>query len=189
MPRLAKKNEPWRRPSNHAVSLCKTCSHPKRAEIEKGFALATHISVHFQKQYGISWSNARNHYLRHVAPEQRAIIFADGRTANAIAKVEDEKIDVIETLKRLGSEAESFLQRAKDSDDLRGGIAVISELRKQVALAANLLAQQTGKNDVVMPDNPAWLRIKAIIMRVLERHPEAKRDFLAEIGTLALEKS
>lgn len=106
MPRLAKKNEPWRPPSNHAVSLCKTCSHPKRAEIEKGFALATHNSVHFQKQYGISWSNARNHYLRHVAPEQRAIIFADGRTANAIAKVEDEKIDVIETLKRLGAEAD-----------------------------------------------------------------------------------
>lgn len=58
-----------------------------------------------------------------------------------------------------------------------------------MALAAALLAQQTGKNDVVMPDNPAWLRIKAIIMRVLDRHPEAKRDFLAEIGTLALEKS
>jgi len=177
----------WREPTKHALAMCKTCHLPNRAEIERGFALGTHKGPTFQKKYKVSWSNARNHYFAHVSPEDRAIIFSDGRVSNAVAKVESEKIDVIETLKRLSKEAEGFLKRAKDSDDLRGGIMVIAELRKQVALAANLLMQQTGKNDIVLAESPAWQRVKATLMEVFEKHPAAKVDFLAKIGALAID--
>ena len=113
------------------------------------------------------------------------MLYASARSSEAVKWIESDKTDVISTLRRLSGEAEEFLKRAKDNDDLRGGIQVIAELRRQVELTAKLLADQKGSNEVILSDNPAWLSVRHIIMQTLQNHPAAKAEFLQRAGTLA----
>lgn len=179
-------NKPWVAPGKQAISKCKSCNHPAVAEINLGFCMKLHDTNSFKGRYGIHYGSAYNHYQNHVSPADKAMLYASARSSEAVKLIESDKTDVISTLQRLSGEAEEFLKRAKDNDDLRGGIQVIAELRRQVELTAKLLADQKGANDVILSDNPAWLSVRHIIMSVLNNHPSAKAEFLQKVGTLAL---
>src|SRR5260221_7058702 len=104
----------WKEPSRKQLAQCKGCNHPLRAEIERGFALDTHKVHTFKEQYGYDYQNAQKHYYCHLSPAQRAVLFDESKTQAAVTMIEESKINVLESLKNLGVEADKFLKTAKE---------------------------------------------------------------------------
>lgn len=177
-------------PKKGDLAKCATCTHEKVQEINMGFATQSHNWKTFPDIYGISYANSRNnHWAKHVSPEDKALLYAKAKAKAvdfALTEIEGDKINVLHSLQRLSGETSAWLEKAKTSDDLKGGIAAIAELRKQLKNVAEILAQQTTRDDVVTAQSPAWQSVKKTIMSVLDNHPAAKAEFLQRMGQLAI---
>jgi len=188
---MAKVRKGWVAPKPGDLAKCATCRHPKVDEINMGFVTESHNWKTFPEIYGISYSNSRhNHFGKHVSPEDKALLYAKAKakaTNQALNEIEGDKINVLHSLTRLSEETQAFLEKAKTDDDLKGGIAAIAELRKQLKQVAEILAQQTTRDDVVTAQSPAWQSVKKTLMVVLDNHPAAKAEFIQRMGQLAIE--
>lgn len=170
---------------------CKMCSHPSREEIEDALVLKESSYDALARRFtDMSADAIRRHMTNHVGTKERKEIYARAMTKrelDADAKVADDKINVIASLKRLSKECEGLLKQAKAGGDGDLALRTIAELRRQVELAAKILGDLTEvKNQtVIVQGHPAWLQIRDVLLEVLERHPDAKADFVRTFGKLA----
>lgn len=181
--------------SRKTLKTCKTCQHPERDQIEADWlfqrltrgAKSRGEADGFWDKYNIHSQSIRTHMEKHVPMDDLNLIYAAEREKAAKGLIESDRTDVVTTLHKLSAEAESFLTQAKDDKDLRGGLAAVAELRRQIELTARLLGQLGENNStLILAKHPEFIKVRTIILEVLEEHPQAKATFLQRIGTAAI---
>ncbi len=174
-------------------SRCKVCSHPKLKQIERALVLRAQPIRVIAEAHGISPYSVERHYHNHVTAEQRRLVYADARSEQAMVDratadqiVKADRIDVMGSLARLSKRCERILDSAEKDGEDGLALSAIRELRHQITLAAKILGDldSTKETTVIIADHPAWLSIRDLIFRVLDRHPDAKRDFIESVKGL-----
>lgn len=161
-------------------------NHPERAEIEKAWILKTCPKGEWFDRYGITYDDIYNHQKRYLSKADKELIYLNAKMAVAADEVEADKINVVATITKLSARAEKFLDQAEHDKDLRGGVAVLAELRKQVSLFAQVVGKLEGGPSQILEKSPEWIKVRDILLEVFEKHPAAKVDFLAKIGRLSI---
>lgn len=117
---------------------------------------------------------------RHI--EQRKL----EETEHAVAVVSGLGDDVVKDFKWVLHELRRILTEAKDDEDRVLQLGTLRETHKVLNSLANIFGLVSKKVDVQIDINnsPAVLEIREVILRVLENHPEAQGDFLAEMHKL-----
>lgn len=176
---------------------CTVCKHPKLAVIERALVLRAQPMRVIAEGYGLSLYAVERHYHNHVPAEQRRQVYADARTEHALLNqttadqiVKADRMDVMGSLTKLSRRCEAILDRAEKDGEDGLALSAIRELRHQITLAAKILGDldATKETTVIVADHPAWLAIRDIIFRVLDRHPDAKRDFIESVKGLGNEQ-
>lgn len=174
-------------------SRCKVCSHPKLKQIERALVLRAQPIRVIAESYGISPYSVERHYHNHVSAEQRRLVYADARSEQAMVDratadqiVKADRIDVMGSLARLSKRCERILDSAEKDGEDGLALSAIKELRHQITLAAKILGDldSTKQETVIIADHPAWLAMRDALFGVLNRHPQAKADFLQTFGRL-----
>ena len=92
----------------------------------------------------------------------------------------------IRGLRRIVREIDALLQRAKQNGDDPMALMSLREMRTTLMDLAKLhgTLRQELTVQVNLNDSPQFLTLRDLILRVLERHPDAKADFLSEMRRL-----
>ena len=167
-----------------AVGLrCTICRHPARPQID--LAIATGLSKRaIAERFSVSPDAVWRHGQSHLTPELRAalatkLLQRDGDMRRVLL---EEGTGVVEALKAIrGPLFGSFLV-AIDAGDSKAAAALAARLHESLALAAKLtgeLAPHAGVSITNVLLSPDYQRLRAELMRVLARHPEAQADVAA----------
>jgi transposase-like protein len=144
------------------------------------------------KELGIS-DAAVGRYMRTVTEEERLSILANAahdakvRAAMQNAEVVNELgEDVQHDVKWLLRELKTLLTDAKGDDDRVLQLGTLKELRQSLLALADLQGKLSRKVEVhfALHESPAFLELRRVMIEVLDKHPEAKADFLERMGKL-----
>lgn len=148
---------------------CLVCSHPQRKKIDKLLARGDESISELSRKFGVPWDSLKYHYNNHLpktlvpSPSSKEIAVAD---------------NLLQELLNIRERAFNLLERAEAKEDLKAAGTLLRELREQLKLWAELegrLSQQTQVNVLV---NPQWVELRALILNVLDEHPEAKEALI-----------
>ena len=97
-----------------------------------------------------------------------------------------ERIEVDTGLRRIVREIDALLQRAKSNGDDPMALMSLREMRATLMDLAKLHGslKQELTVQVNLNESPQFLTLREMILRVLERHPDARSDFLTEMRRL-----
>lgn len=132
-------------------------------------------------------------YMKTVTEEERLHIIAGAMSkkkldeAQAAADVMNEFGDDVEKdLKFVLHELKMLLSDAKGDEDRVMQLGSLKELRQALMSLAELSGKLNKKVEISLNlnESPQFIELRKIILRVLDHHPEAKRDFLQEMRTL-----
>lgn len=159
------------------MRVCTVCGDKSRKAIEK--ALVEGGSYRdIAGRYGVSKSAVERHAKRCV-PERLA------RAAEVRERVNGDAL--LGRLEELRSETLAVLESVRGRDDAVA-LKAIQRLEKQLELAGRLIGELRDGSTVNVLVSPEWVALRTVILGVLERHPEARRDVsaaLEEAGGLA----
>jgi len=98
--------------------------------------------------------------------------------------------DTDQDLKWVLKELKSLLQGAKGDEDRMMQLGALKELRQSLMALADLHGKLNKKMDIHLNlnESPQFIQLRQIILNVLERHPEAKHDFLDEMDRMGVVK-
>lgn len=128
-----------------------------------------------------------------VGEQERIKILADAahdaKIAEAVARgelIDEFGEDTDRDLKWVLRELKSLLQDAKDDDERALQLGTLKELRQSLMALADLHGKLNKKMDIHLNlnESPQFIQLRQIILTVLERHPDAKADFLSEMKVL-----
>lgn len=94
--------------------------------------------------------------------------------------------DTDKDLKWVLRELKSLLEGAKDDEDRTMQLGTLKEVRQSLMSLADLHGKLNKKMDIHLNlnESPQFIQLRKIILTVLDRHPEAKTDFLDEMKAL-----
>jgi len=98
--------------------------------------------------------------------------------------------DTDKDLKWVLRELKSLLESAKGDDDRMMQLGALKELRQSLMSLADLHGKLNKKMDIHLNlnESPQFIQLRQIILNVLERHPDAKHDFLDEMDRMGVIK-
>lgn len=94
--------------------------------------------------------------------------------------------DIATDLKFVLRELKTLLDSAKGDSDRVMQLGALKELRQSLMAVADLTGKLSRKVEVSfeLHESPAFLELRSVMIRVLEKHPAAMADFLQEMGRL-----
>ncbi len=140
---------------------------------------------------------AVSRYMKTITEEERLEIIAKAMGEAKMASIqENAKIvdefgeDTDKDLKWVLRELKSLLEDAKDDKDRVMQLGSLKELRQSLMALADLHGKLNKRMDVHLNlnESPQFIELRKIIIRVLDRHPAAKHDFLDEMDRLGVIK-
>lgn len=144
------------------------------------------------RELGISdMSVAR--FVATIPDEERLAIvaqeFHDTKVRSALtnaAIVDEFGEDTDRDLKWVLRELKALLESAKGDDEKVLKLGTLKELRQSLMALAELHGKLNKKMDIHLNlnESPQFIKLRSIILTVLDRHPEAKADFLDEMRVL-----
>jgi hypothetical protein len=143
---------------------CTVCSHESRDAIEDAFIAGTpkrRIASH----YGVSERAVRYHLREHLPA-----LLALARDA-AQASRADSLLDRIEALQ---SRTLAILEATEETHDHRVALAAIREARGNLELIGEVTKELDRTPTLNLHLNPEWLELRAVIVGVLDAHPDAR---------------
>ena len=98
--------------------------------------------------------------------------------------------DTDKDLKWVLRELKALLEGAKGDEDRTMQLGALKELRQSLMALADLHGKLNKKMDIHLNlnESPQFIQLRQIILNVLERHPDAKHDFLNEMDALGVIK-
>lgn len=132
-------------------------------------------------------------YMHKISEERRIAIvaqcIAESKIADAQEKaglISDLGADTDADLKWVLRELKHLLESAKGDDDRALQLGALKEVRQSLMSLADLHGKLNKRLDVHLNlnESPQFIQLRKIILTVLDRHPEAKVDFLAEMKEL-----
>lgn len=143
---------------------CTVCSHPARESIDSAIIRrAPYRDI--ARRFGVSKDSLSRHLNEHLAEYVQKALSEYGTGKG---------IRVLDRLGRTVERLDAFLDAAEDNGDGAEFRANAAELRKQLELIAKLqgVLAQEGTTNIHL--NAEWLRIEAVLVRALDRYPDAQ---------------
>ena len=179
---------------------CTICNHPARPQID--LAIATGFSKRaVAERFQVSRDAVWRHAQAHLTAEMRAalatkLLQREGDTRRILL---EEGAGVTEALKAIRGPLFGLFLAAIDAGDNKAAAAISGRLHENLALVAKLtgeLVPHTGTSITNILLSPDFQRLRAELIRVLGRYPEAQAEVAAvfrqaglraatEIGTSA----
>lgn len=164
--------------------------HPFAEAITKHLVLRTMQLQAISAKYDIH-QDALVRWRDKLSEEIKREIMLAARVARAEAvatELNEESVEVDTGLKRIVREIDLILQRAKENENDLLALGSLKEMRQALMDLARLQGQlnRTLTVTVDLNESPQFLTLREIILRVLEGHPLAKADFLAEMTRLRI---
>jgi hypothetical protein len=149
--------------------ICRTCSHPKRQEIESLIIQGRSINSVAQ-QYGLNQSALNVHTKRHLATNLSKV--REARELDLASKN-------LRNLNRIIKETWDLFAQAKQSEDIELTLFAIDRVVKQIEVMHKLTekAAQQAVNINILQLNE-WRFISEGLLRALDAYPEAQRAVL-----------
>ena len=132
-------------------------------------------------------------YMACITEEERLEIGAqaiqDQKIANAMANaeaIENFGEETEQDLKWVLRELRDLLAAAKGDDEKQIALGTLKEVRQSLMSLADLQGKLNRKIDIQLNlnESPQFIKLRQIILKVLEHHPAAKSDFLGEMKKL-----
>jgi DNA-binding transcriptional ArsR family regulator len=143
---------------------CTVCSHPARESIDSAIIRrAPYRDI--ARRFGVSKDSLSRHLNEHLAEYVQKALSEYGT---------GKSIRVLDRLGRTVERLDAFLDAAENNGDGAEFRANAAELRKQLELIAKLqgVLAQEGTTNIHL--NAEWLRIEAVLVRALDRYPDAQ---------------
>ena len=172
-----------------------TLAHLPKAErdaVVRDVVLGRKSMLQVSREQGVSDTSV-SRFMRTVTEEERLGILAqaaqDAKIAEALRNrdlVEELGDDTEKDLKWVLHELKMLLSDAKGDQDRLMQLGALKEVRQALMSLADLQGKLNRKIDISqnLTESPQFIHLRQIILTVLERHPEAKRDFLHEMRKL-----
>lgn len=173
---------------------CKMGSLPevRRTQLIREIVLKKRSMDAVARELGIS-NTSVGRFMKTISDHEKAMIIAEDSQkrktddATGIATILNEDgEDVASDLKWVLRELKSLLESAKDDEDRKIQLGSLKEIRQALMAIAEVRGQLARKIDIAinLNESPQFIQLRHIILKVLERHPEAKADFLTEMRVL-----
>ena len=162
---------------------CTICNHPARPQID--LAIATGVAERaVAERFGVSRDAVWRHGQTHLTAEMRAalatkLLQREGDTRRILL---EEGAGVSEALKAIRGPLFGLFLAAVDTGDNRAATALSGRLHENLALVAKLtgeLVPHAGTTITNILLSPDFQRLRAELMRVLARYPEAQAEIAA----------
>ena len=162
---------------------CTICNHPARPQID--LAIATGVAKRaVAERFGVSRDAVWRHGQTHLTAEMRAalatkLLQREGDTRRILL---EEGAGVSEALKAIRGPLFGHFLAAADTGDNRAATALSGRLHENLALVAKLtgeLVPHAGTTITNILLSPDFQRLRAELMRVLARYPEAQAEIAA----------
>ena len=169
---------------------CKVCSHPEKTRIELLIAGggASHRAV--SRTCGLSHYSIGRHWAGHVSDERKAaLVFGPVEREALASRVAEESSSVLDHFRAVRSGLYQLYQRALEASDGQSGAMLAGRLHENLNSIARitgeiasgpLVQHNTTINNLSIRENAEFAQLKADLTRVLQRHPDALRDVIAE---------
>ena len=132
-------------------------------------------------------------FMRTVTEDERLEIIADAISHSKMAEAQ-QRADLVnefgedtdKDLKWVLRELRSLMEDAKGDEDRMMQLGSLKEIRQSLMALADLHGKLNKRMDVHLNlnESPQFIQLRKIILTVLDRHPEAKLDFLDEMNSL-----
>lgn len=157
--------------------------------------IVTGATNYFQasKQIGISDSSIRR-WFESVPEDEKLILAAQAKQRMEVAQKKDaagilmsDGDDIDQDLRWLIKRLRDAVEACNDDEKLLE-LAQMREMRNNLMALAKVRGMFNQKIEVSfdMASSPQFLALRSLIIRVLERHPEAKHDFLNELEGMGI---
>ena len=165
--------------------------HPRLDEINRDLVLRNGSQKTIAERYGLHPDAVTRHWQGHVRDneELKRQILLDAKIdehQRQAAALNGERVEIDTGLRKVVSEIEAILARAKGNEDDMLALGSLREMRATLLALAKIhgqLSQELTVRHVSISEDPRFHVLRAIILDVLERHPAAKADFLAAMQT------
>ena len=162
---------------------CTICNHPARPQID--LAIATGVAKRaIAERFQVSRDAVWRHGQTHLTAEMRAalatkLLQREGDTRRILL---EEGAGVSEALKAIRGPLFGLFLAAVDTGDNRAATALSGRLHENLALVAKLtgeLVPHAGTTITNILLSPDFQRLRAELIRVLARYPEAQAEIAA----------
>ena len=162
---------------------CTICNHPARPQID--LAIATGVAKRaVAERFQVSRDAVWRHAQAHLTAEMRAalatkLLQREGDTRRILL---EEGAGVSEALKAIRGPLFGLFLAAVDTGDNRAATALSGRLHENLALVAKLtgeLVPHAGTTITNILLSPDFQRLRAELIRVLARYPEAQAEIAA----------
>ena len=162
---------------------CTICNHPARPQID--LAIATGLSKRaVAERFGTSRDAVWRHARAHLTAEMRGalatkLLQREGDTRRILL---EEGAGVTEALKAIRGPLFGLFLAAVDTGDNKAAAALSGRLHENLALVAKLtgeLVPHAGTSITNVLLSPDFQRLRAELIRVLARHPDAQAEVAA----------
>jgi hypothetical protein len=162
---------------------CTICNHPARPQID--LAIATGVAKRaVAERFQVSRDAVWRHGQTHLTAEMRAalatkLLQREGDTRRILL---EEGAGVSEALKAIRGPLFGLFLAAVDTGDNRAATALSGRLHENLALVAKLtgeLVPHAGTTITNILLSPDFQRLRAELIRVLARYPEAQAEIAA----------
>lgn len=151
--------------ANLVRNICPLCDHPDRKKIEQLLGQGAEISV-LALTYGLEQNNLRRHRDHHM----RGVAIRLGQDA----------LTLLRELARNAEQAEIIMTWAMERAKYPIALGAIKQHRETLVAIAKITGADRQLDPRVVV--PHWDKIKGIILKVAETHPEVGTDLIEAIG-------
>jgi transposase-like protein len=164
----------------------------KRDEIVRDVVLGRKSMFQVSREMMVSDTSV-SRFMRTVLEEERLAILAQAAHDAKIAEANRNAIlvnelgeDTEKDLKWVLHELKTLLSAARGDDEKLVQLGTLKEVRQALMSLAELQGKLNRKVEISLNlnESPQFQQLRSIILSVLDRHPEAKADFLQEMRVL-----
>jgi hypothetical protein len=162
---------------------CLVCNHPQRPAID--LAIATGCSKgRIGERFKVSADSVWRHGKAHLTPEMRAALATKilAREGDMRRVLLEEGVGIVDALKAVRGPLFGLFLAAVDVGDSKAVAGLAGRLHESLALTAKIAGELTPHAAVSITNvllSPDFMELRAKLLRVLARHPEARAEVAA----------
>jgi hypothetical protein len=165
------------------ATRCTVCVHVQRPAID--LAIATGCSKRqIGDRFKLSADAVWRHGRAHLTPEMRAALATKifQREGDMRRVLLEEGTGIVEALKAVRGPLFGLFLAAVDVGDSKAAAGLAGRLHESLALSAKVTGELTPHAAISITNvllSPGFMRLRAELLRVLTRHPEARAEVAA----------
>jgi hypothetical protein len=165
------------------ATRCKCCNHAQRPAID--LAIACGVSKRLiAERHKISFQAVFRHAAAHLTPEVRAALATKifQREGDMRRVLLEEGTSIVEALKAIRGPLFGLYLAAVDVGDGKAAANLAGRLHESLSLSAKVTGELTPHAAVSITNvllSPDFMRLRAELLRVLARYPEARAEVAA----------